>query len=239
MACSPELKEGSICPCSVLSLHPTQVNVGEIEVAAKIKKEEFSKMKKAALEEFERKDKNLEPTVIGPNGVLYIIDHHHLARALWESHIASTYCKIAANFSKASEADFWEKMKKKNWVYPYDKGIPVPYVSIPDSVGKLTDDPYRSLAGAVGNEKAFNDSGVLFAEFYWADYFRKHISLKKINDHFKEAVEEAKKIAHCNEAKKLPGYFTDKDLDQHVYCAQPGEQSEGGPVPILSEIAPI
>jgi len=32
-----------------------------------------------------------EPVIIGPGGIFYITDHHHLARALYEIGVSTTY----------------------------------------------------------------------------------------------------------------------------------------------------
>jgi hypothetical protein len=88
---SPLHAEDSICPkpepsaptisCQVKDLHPTQFAVGMLEVSSKSDK--LAKKERAKkLDAYLRKVKHAEPVVIGPSGIKYITDHHHLAAAL-------------------------------------------------------------------------------------------------------------------------------------------------------------
>jgi hypothetical protein len=80
----------------------------------------------------------------------------------------------------------------------------------------LTDDPYRSLAGAVREAKAFDKSNKPFAEFLWANFFRglgpdgtrqrPPIHIGPGAEGFRRAVEEGKLWAHLPQASHLPGY---------------------------------
>jgi hypothetical protein len=72
-------REPILQPIPILSLRPTQMTVGMREV--KEKRERWrghqSKKKQAAL-----LGKHMIPVVLGPDGRHYVVDHHHLARAL-------------------------------------------------------------------------------------------------------------------------------------------------------------
>src|SRR4029077_211292 len=60
-----------------------------------------------------------EPVIIGPGGIFYITDHHHLARALSDDGVSMTYCHIVDNISDAK--DFWKQLKDSNEVYLKDQ----------------------------------------------------------------------------------------------------------------------
>ena len=99
-------------------------------------------------------------------------------------------------------------MREKNYVYLYDnqgRG-PLEVEKLPKKVTELTDDPYRSLAWEVRNRGGFQKTMAAFAEFQWANFFRKRIEIgRKVKD-FEKAVKIGLKISHSVEAKKLPGY---------------------------------
>ena len=136
--------------------------------------------------------------------------HHHLARALADENVKKTYCKIVANFSNLGKRDFWKKMESSSWVYLYDQTGhgPRSYLDLPVTVKGLRDDPYRSLAGAVREADGYKKSNIPFTEFKWANFFRSRITIKGHSDnHFKEAVKEAIKLAKSTQARGLPGYI--------------------------------
>ena len=203
-ACDVSTPTGSYCVAKVKELHPTQMSVGMIEVQKKEKK--IKHMDKDELEQYERG--HPEPTVIGPEGVLYIIDHHHLARALYEQDVKHTYCYIQLNLSNLDETQFWQVMVNNSWVFPYNENGrgPLPFSMIPSSVAGLKDDPYRSLAGEVRDDGGYQKSEAPFSEFLWADFFRSRISRQDLEDDFDHAVKKGVKLAHSPEAQNLPGY---------------------------------
>jgi hypothetical protein len=194
-----------IFKCKVDGLHPTQLAVGMEEV--KEKEHKFKKMDGNELEKYEQD--NPEPVVAGPGGALYIIDHHHLARALMDIGVNKTYCTQMADYSRLMAPAFWKKMEEKKWVYTYDEygNGPRPYSEIPDTVGGLKDDPYRSLAGAVRSAGGYEKTDAPFAEFKWADFFRDKFSRKDLINDFDHSVNKAVKIAHSPAASALPGYL--------------------------------
>ena len=201
--CSVDSKKSDICKCKIDALRPTQFTVGLIEVQEK--RDEIRGIDEEKLAHFQQK--HPEPTVVGPNGELYISDHHHLARALYDAGIKSTYCEIHHKSADMSMNDFWKHMDKKHWVYPFEDGKgPLPYSNLPKSVDLLRDDPYRSLAGAVRKAGDYDKSDEPFAEFQWADFFRSRVSLQDLQDHFHKTVKAAGELAHTHEAKHLPGF---------------------------------
>src|SRR5450631_2800842 len=204
-ACGVSSKTGDLCSCTVLELRTTQFAVGMIGV--KDKQTELASKSGPRLNAYQRK--HPEPVVIAPRGALFIVDHHHLALAMANNGIESTYCKIEADYSGLDPGSFWAQMAAQGWVYLYDengKGPRSP-ADLPKTVEGLKDDPYRSLAGAVRDSGGIGKVSTLFAEFEWANYFRSSgISVADIQGNFNNAVKEALVIATKRDACSLPGY---------------------------------
>lgn len=151
--------------------------------------------------------RHLIPVVIGPKGRFHLIDHHHLARALFEEGVKHVLVHVLADLERLSPEDFSTFLDNRNWLHPYDaKGERHPYKDVPKHIGKLYDDPYRSLAGAVRRAGGFAKTDIPFAEFLWASFFRRHVSTKRLNDTFNEAVGKAFTLARSPKADHLPGW---------------------------------
>jgi hypothetical protein len=171
--------------CRIAELRPTQLTVGMTEV----------RDKQHHLEQLGHHDRRryLEdhaiPAVFGPGGGLHITDHHHLARALWEARIDSGLFVIEADFTELHPQAFWVEMKARQWVHPIDaQGRPHDVDALPKRVKELVDDPYRSLAGYVRDAGGYVKTPTAFAEFLWADFFRKRIEIAPGREGFEAAV---------------------------------------------------
>jgi hypothetical protein len=102
---------------------------------------------------------------------------------------------------------FWGVMDNKRWVYPYDaKGERRHFKDLPKSIADLKDDPFRSLAGELRRAGGFAKDTTPFSEFLWADFLRRHISRKMVEDHFTKAMEKALELAKSDNAIYLPGW---------------------------------
>src|ERR1700740_3438471 len=73
-------REPLIKPIPILSLRPTQMTVGMREVKEKRQRWRENKSKKQS----ELLGKHMIPVVYGPDERYYVVDHHHLARALYD-----------------------------------------------------------------------------------------------------------------------------------------------------------
>jgi len=184
-------------------LHPTQLTVGMIVVQDKRK--HLAGMKAAERQEFLKA--HPMPAVVGPQGKLYITDHHHLGLAALEAGVPTGFFLVEADLSKCTLESFWQEMNENLWVHPLDEnGVRHCYSIIPDGLGKLVDDVYRSVAGYVRDEGGFDKTPTAFAEFIWADFFRRNIAIETVRSDFQTAVHAGVQLAQSKWAKNIPGY---------------------------------
>jgi hypothetical protein len=198
------VREPYVQPVSILSLRPTQMTVGMREVKEKRKRwrEHKSEKKRAEL-----LGKHMIPVVLGPDGRNYVVDHHHLARALHDEGVKDVLVTVIGNLSMVERDAFWGVMDNKRWVYPYDsKGERRQFKDIPKSVVDLKDDPFRSLAGELRRAGGFAKDTTPFSEFLWADFLRRRMSRRRVEEHFAAAVRLAMKFAKTQDAHYLPGW---------------------------------
>lgn len=63
------------------------------------------------------------------------------------------------DLSWLDETVFWRMMEHNQWVHPYDaNGARRDYSRLPDTLTKLKDDPYRSLAGEIRTAGGYANS---------------------------------------------------------------------------------
>jgi hypothetical protein len=217
--CQRGLPPGSLCQVDIEGLSPTQTAVGMEQVelkAVKIRRMIMAGSKASGLAEYLRN--NPQPIVVGPGGTLYIIDHHHLARALLITYVPRTYGRIVRDLSGLSQNEFWATMERCRWVYPFSpEGARLAsFDQLPKTIRLLGDDPFRALAGFVRKAKGFDKVNEPFVEFLWAERFRSKLKIsetdqlpitaEQITSNFAKAAEAALKFAKSTEAADLPGY---------------------------------
>jgi len=184
-------------------LRPTQISVGFAEV--EIKARQWSKLGKKRLAA--ELAAHLFPSVIGPGGEHYIIDHHHLGIALMEQDIDQVYVAVLDDLSWLEPAVFWRTMEFKAWSHPYDaRGRRRDYAEIPKSLRKMQNDPYRALSGLVRNAGGFAKDQAPFVEFLWADFFRPRVAAGLIAKDPGRATRQGVRLARSAEARYLPGW---------------------------------
>ena len=197
------VREPTLTTVAISDLRPTQITVGMREVSAKRQRWREIAAKKGA----QFLGKHMIPVIRGPDNRLYIIDHHHLARALQEEGVEDVLVEVVADLSMVDRDAFWTVLDNRNWMHPFDdKGRRRDYKAIPKSVRGLVDDPFRSLAGELRRAGGFAKDTTPFSEFLWADFLRRRVKRKLIEVDFDRALVAALKFAKSQEAIYLPGW---------------------------------
>jgi len=197
-------REPLLQPIPILALRPTQMTVGMREVKEKRKRwrEHKSRKKQAEL-----LGKHMIPVVLGPDRHHYVVDHHHLARALHDEGVKDILVTIIADLTMVHRDDFWGVLDNKRWVFPYDaKGERHHFRDIPKTVAELKDDPFRSLAGELRRVGGYAKDTTPFSEFLWANFLRRRLSRKAVAANFDRAIEKALALARSQDAVYLPGW---------------------------------
>ena len=147
------------------------------------------------------------PSVLGPKGRHYVIDNHHLARALHDDRVEAVLVTVVADLSTLSKASFWRFLDNRSWCHPYDAdGRRTDFDAIPAAIAALKDDPYRSLAGELRHAGGYAKDVAPFSEFLWADFLRSRVKPKTIEADFETAVSRALILAKSRAASFLPGW---------------------------------
>lgn len=200
-------------------MRPTQASVGFLEVELKMR-ELQEKACDGALEKYLKK--HPIPAVRGPDGRMYLTDHHHMGLAMqqladaWDQSDkparSNPYRKCGFRLEEdygsecaMSMPSFWRALEAEGRCHFYDgngKRVQV----LPKRLENLQDDPYRSLAGLARKAGAYEKVAVSHIEFIWADFFRSRIPVAEITmSHLDKAIEHAMRIARSPEAEGLPG----------------------------------
>lgn len=201
---------------NLADLRPTQMTVGAAEVAAK--RAQWAQLKSDAREKLLQS--HWFPAVRGPGGIFYIVDHHHLGQALTEEVHKDVWIMQLADYSAIgggidSDADggmFWRVMEFHHWAHPYDEnGQRCDFSAIPKHLGKLQDDPYRSLAGEVRKAGGYAKDAEPYTEFLWAEFFRplvdrKELAIREGGGLSAEIISKAVVLARGPGAQFLPGW---------------------------------
>jgi hypothetical protein len=204
-------REPILQPIPILALRPTQMTVGMLEVKEKRKRWREHKSKKKQAELLGR---HMIPAVLGPDRHYYVVDHHHLARALHEEGVSDILVSVIADLSMVDRASFWNVLDNHRWVHPYDaKGERRQFRDIPKTIAELKDDPFRSLAGELRRVGGFAKDTTPFSEFLWADFLRRRMSRKSVETNFEKAIEKALALAKAKEAVYLPGWCGPESTD--------------------------
>ena len=193
---------------AIAELRPTQVTVGYREVAEK-------RRDWADRPEDDRAEwlgRHMIPVLLGPKKRPYVIDHHHLARALLEEGCERVLVDVVADLSMLERDAFWIFVDNRGWCHPYDaEGRRAGFDAIPKAVADLADDPYRSLAGALRRAGGYAKETVPFTEFMWADALRRRIKRRDVDASFSAALLQALAFAKGHDARYLPGWCGSND----------------------------
>jgi hypothetical protein len=188
---------------AISHLRPTQITVGMREVLAKRRHWRETAEKKSG----KFLGKHMIPVILGPKQRHYVIDHHHLARALHDEGVKQVAVTVIANLSQLDDDAFWSVLDNRNWMHPFDaKGRRRGYKNIPKSVTDMVDDPFRSLAGELRRAGGFAKDTAPFSEFLWADFLRRRMKRKLVERDFDRAAARALELARGKDASYLPGW---------------------------------
>lgn len=189
-------------PALIANLYPTQFTLGLREVANK-RLRWRSRLSRAGSPGVSV----IAPVVKGRNGRLYLIDRHHLLRALQLERVEEVLVRRIADFSEISAQQFWKTLEANGWCRPYDgAGRRISFEEMPCSIDGLVDDPYRSLASALRRRGGFTKTPRPFSEFAWADYLRTRINCELLAKDFEAALSLALAQAKAPAAQGLPGW---------------------------------
>jgi hypothetical protein len=197
------VREPLLTPTPIASLRPTQMTVGFREVKEKQKRWRGQRGGKKS----KFLGQHMIPVIYGPKDRYYVIDHHHLARALQHEGVKHILVEVLKDLRNLKLDEFWTFLDHHGWVYPYDeKGRRRDYSELPNGISGLVDDPYRSLAGELRRAGGFAKDTTPYSEFLWADFLRSRIKRKTIEKDFSAAAERALALAKSTEANYLPGW---------------------------------
>jgi hypothetical protein len=151
--------------------------------------------------------RHMVPVLLGPKGHPYVIDHHHLARALLDEGVEEVATTVVADLSSLDRDAFWVVADNRGWCHPYDgEGQRCAFKDIPRSIAGLKDDPYRSLAGELRRAGGYAKDTTPFSEFLWADFLRRRIKRKAVEADFEAVIAHALELARSKDANYLPGW---------------------------------
>lgn len=173
----PTYPQGTLARMTVGELKPTQNAVGMDEVWAKVRK--IEPMSPSRLGDYLLQ--RPIPVVNGNGEECYMIDHHHLARALWEAGRGDVEVPtvVTENWAVLRDDRFWKAMARRSWLYPFG-GLgagPTSPEELKPHVKDLDNDLYRSLAWYVRARYGYvkDPANPIFAEFKWASFFRTRV----------------------------------------------------------------
>ncbi len=189
---------------SIDELRPSQITVGFREV--KTRADRLKAQADGDADKFLRK--HIIPVVKGPGNALYVIDHHHLCRALLLAGGDEVLVTVISNLTRLEdEYAFWVFLDNKGLVHPFDaEGKRRDYADIPKSIQTMTDDPFRSLAGALRRKGGYAKDTTPFSEFLWADFLRRRFIADDAANKFDATLAAALALAKKPEADHLPGW---------------------------------
>lgn len=199
----PEIREPRLHPVPIADLRPTQITVGLREVEAKRRVWRAQSGEKGA----EFLGRHMIPVILGPKDRSYVIDHHHLVRALLEEGQPEVLTTVVADLRRLERDSFWFVLDNRGWLHPFDAdGRRRPYEDVPKAIADLVDDPYRSLAGELRLQGGYAKDTTPFAEFLWADFLRYRVKREALERDFDGALADAVRLAKDQAADYLPGW---------------------------------
>lgn len=201
--CEPTSQVGNWCEVSITELHPTQGGVGQLQVDATAR--ELADKSADQLDKLMKKKEI--PVVIAPDGGYWLVDRHHLTKALWQQGVKQARVKVIARLQ--DKTNFWSQMQNNHWAWLKDEqGQPLTPEQLPKHIGELPDYPYRTLAGQLQDAGYFSKKDqVYFVEFAWTSWLGQQMDWQVVNAaNLGDRLSQAKRLACSSKASTLPGY---------------------------------
>lgn len=193
-------------PAPLNELRPTQMAVGMRAVAAKREKVERRTKSRRKLRRY--LEERPVPAVLGPDDDLFIIDHHHLSLALWQSDVEEAFVTVVSDLSHLLRDRFLRRMTSLGMLHAFDAhGRSICPTRLPETLGALRNDPFRDLAWSVREARGFAKTAAPYAEFRWANFFRNRVPRSTVMRDFDLAHDRAMWLARSRKAAQLPGYI--------------------------------
>ena len=201
--CQSDTAVGNWCEIGIDALHPTQGGVGQIQVD-----ETQATLAGMSAKQLDKLMKKKEiPVVIAPDGGYWLVDRHHLTKALWQQGVKAVRVKVIARLQ--DRGSFWSQMQNNHWAWlKNERGQPFTPEQLPGHIGELPDYPYRTLAGLLQDAGYFSKQDqVYFVEFAWASWLGQQMAWQPVNAaNLADRLAEAKRLACNSKASALPGY---------------------------------
>ena len=102
---------------SVADLRPTQITVA-MERVAHMRAQIRAAVQRGQLQDF--LTWRLFSAVLGPGGAVFVIDNHHIARALADEAIQTCIVVIQQDLSRVLPDRFWIAMERHGFVHPVE-----------------------------------------------------------------------------------------------------------------------
>lgn len=187
---------------SVADLRPTQITVA-MERVARMRAQIRAAVSRRQLQDF--LTWRSFSAVLGPGGMIFVIEDHHIARALADESIPSCIVIVQEDLSRVLPDRFWIAMERKGFVHPVDpSGRRRAFGAIPHRLAQLEDDPYRFLAAEVRDHGGCSWEGT-GAELQWANFLRAHVPAALLTSPA-EALQAALPQVRSEAARRLPGW---------------------------------
>lgn len=202
-SCRYDTAVGQRCELAIDALRPTQGGIGLIQV-----EDEAATLRRLSATQLAKKiDKKDIPVVQEPDRGWYLVDRHHLTRALWQNGERRVRVRIIGRLDDG--AAFWQQMAARHWAWLYDeRGQALAGENLPRHVRDLPDYPYRSLAGRLQDDGYYNkNEQVYFVEFAWAAWLGRQLAWAPLTrQNMAQQLQAAAGLACSPAAAALPGY---------------------------------
>ncbi|MFM8316095.1 MAG: ParB-like protein [Deltaproteobacteria bacterium] len=223
---SEDYEKGEKTKVNPSSLHPTQFLYGSLEVKAKMEamQEIMADEGEEGVKEYLKENRGM--VVIGPKGVMWLVDGHHHAKALdslrkTDSDFSDIqfYIKVEKVWDDLTQTEFEKAMKEGNkkgkkgeppFVYLRDEnGRMRSFSALPKKLSSMQDFPWRSLVWLLKEREVIETiEEIPFQEFKLAEYLQKHMKLPETmsSKAYDRAVREAIPVLRKAPSKVLAGF---------------------------------